>query len=64
MSESGKGASAAGAAGDPLGVNSEIGRKLKQYFDGVISEGVPDRFSQLLSQLERTQPAVPNSGKD
>lgn len=42
---------------DPLGNNSEIGRKLKQYFDGLVSEDVPDRFSQLLSQLESVHPA-------
>lgn len=37
---------------DPLGVNSEIGRKLKQYYDGLTSEDVPDRFADLLKQLE------------
>jgi len=38
--------------GDPLGPNSEIGRKLKQYYDELVSDQVPDRFAQLLSQLE------------
>lgn len=42
---------------EPLGAHSEIGRKLKQYFDGLVAEDVPDRFSQLLSQLEQTEPA-------
>jgi len=42
---------------DPLGANSEIGRKLKQYYDELISDDVPDRFAQLLSQLERSEPA-------
>ncbi len=37
--------------GDPLGSNSEIGRKLKQYYDDLVSDEVPDRFAQLLSQL-------------
>ena len=41
---------------DPLGANSEIGRKLKQYYDELVSDDVPDRFSQLLSQLERAEP--------
>lgn len=39
-----------------LGPNSEIGRKLKQYYDGLVSE-IPDRFAQLLRQLEQTEPA-------
>ncbi|MGB3389449.1 MAG: NepR family anti-sigma factor [Pseudaminobacter sp.] len=40
-----------------LGPNSEIGRKLKQYYDGLVSEEIPDRFAQLLRQLEQTEPA-------
>ncbi|MCT8997951.1 NepR family anti-sigma factor [Chelativorans intermedius] len=40
---------------DPLGPNSEIGRKLKQYYDALISDEVPDRFSQLLSELEKKE---------
>lgn len=46
----------AGSA-NPLGSNSEIGRKLKQYYDELISDDVPDRFAQLLSQLEKSEPA-------
>lgn len=45
------------ASGDPLGPNSEIGRKLKQYYDELVSDQVPDRFAQLLSQLEQADPA-------
>lgn len=44
-------------ASDPLGANSEIARKLKQYYDDLVSDDVPDRFSQLLSQLEQAEPA-------
>jgi hypothetical protein len=40
-----------------LGVHAEIGRKLKQYYDELISHEVPDRFSQLLSKLEKAEPA-------
>ncbi len=43
------------AAADPLGANTEIGRKLKQYYDGLVSDEIPDRFSALLSQLEQTE---------
>jgi hypothetical protein len=40
---------------DSLGTNSEIGRKLKQYYDDLIAEDVPDRFADLLSQLEQAE---------
>ena len=40
---------------DPLGPNSEIGRKLKRYYDELISEEIPDRFNQLLRQLEQEE---------
>ncbi|WP_281035677.1 NepR family anti-sigma factor, partial [Mesorhizobium sp. M5C.F.Ca.IN.020.32.2.1] len=29
----------------------------KQYYDELVSDNVPDRFAQLLSQLEQAQPA-------
>jgi hypothetical protein len=45
------------AKADPLGANSEIGRKLKQYYDELVSDEVPDRFAQLLSKLEQAEPA-------
>ncbi len=44
------------AMADPLGANSEIGRKLKQYYDELVSDEVPDRFAALLAQLERAEP--------
>ena len=44
-------------SGDLLGSNSEIGRKLKQYYDDLVSDDVPDRFAQLLSKLEQAEPA-------
>ena len=40
-----------------LGPNSEIGRKLKQYYDDLVSDDVPDRFADLLSKLEQAEPA-------
>lgn len=45
------------APADPLGPNSEIGRKLKQYYDELVSDEVPDRFAALLSQLEKAESA-------
>lgn len=38
---------------DPLGNNSEIGRKLKQYYDELLTPEIPDRFSKLLQELEK-----------
>lgn len=46
-----------GVSGDPLGPNSEIGRKLKQYYDELVADDVPDRFAELLAQLEQAEPA-------
>jgi hypothetical protein len=45
------------AMAEPLGPNSEIGRKLKQYYDELVSDAVPDRFAALLAQLENADPA-------
>lgn len=45
------------AAANALGPNSEIGRKLKQYYDDLVSDEVPDRFATLLAQLEKAEPA-------
>ena len=41
-----------GGKADGLGPNSEIGRKLKQYYDDLVSDEVPDRIMDLLKQLE------------
>jgi hypothetical protein len=38
-----------------LGPHSEIGRKLKQYYDELVTEEVPDRFTTLLRQLEESE---------
>jgi len=44
---------ARGASGmDPLGPNSEIGRKLRQYYGTLVADEVPDRFAELLGRLE------------
>lgn len=53
-----------GKAADPLGTNSEIGRKLRQYYDELMSEDVPDRFTHLLNQLEERERSESSSGKD
>ena len=33
-------------------VQSKIGQQLRAMYDGVVSEGVPDRFSEMLRQLD------------
>ena len=40
---------------DPLGTNSEIGRKLKQYYDELLTPEIPERFSKLLQELEQLE---------
>ncbi len=51
----GSGPKRARSRADPLGTNSEIGRKLKQYYDDLVSEAVPDKFQDLLKQLEERE---------
>lgn len=46
---------------DLLGPNTEIGRKLRQFYDEISSEAVPDRFTALLSELERAESAQKKS---
>ncbi len=43
------------ASADIIGANSEIGRKLRQYYDEIVSEEVPDRFAQLLKDLDQAE---------
>ena len=54
----GGGGRRAGKAGDngeiDPRVQCEIGRQLKAFYDDVISEPVPDRFLELLQQLEKS----------
>jgi hypothetical protein len=43
------------ASRDIIGANSEIGRKLRQFYDEIESEDVPDRFAQLLDRLDKAE---------
>lgn len=45
------------ASSEVLGTNTEIGRKLRQYYDGLVSEDVPDRFAELLQKLDKAEAA-------
>lgn len=49
---------------DPLGTNSEIARKLKRYYDELVSDDVPDRFSELLEALEKQEPSKSDTKED
>jgi hypothetical protein len=33
-------------------VQSKIGQQLRSMYDDVVSEGVPDRFTEMLQQLD------------
>lgn len=41
--------------GPPLGNNSAIARKLQSYYGSLVSDDVPERFTQLLAKLESTE---------
>jgi hypothetical protein len=41
-----------------LGANSEIARKLGEYYEELVSHEIPERFVELLTQLERAQTAA------
>lgn len=43
-----------GRGPDPV-VDEAIGRQLRKLYDDVASEPVPDRFAELLRQLEQQQ---------
>ena len=40
---------------EAFGSNSEIARKLRSYYGSLVTDEVPDRFTQLLSQLESAE---------
>jgi hypothetical protein len=33
-------------------IRGKIGRQLREMYDGVVAQGVPDRFVELLNRLE------------
>lgn len=40
---------------DIFGDNSEIARSLRSYYGTLVSEDVPDRFTDLLNKLETAE---------
>jgi hypothetical protein len=46
------------ASTDILGANSEIARKLRQYYEEIVCDEIPDRFTELLTALEKADPSA------
>ena len=44
-------------------LQTHIGRHLKQAYDDILAQDVPDRFVQLLQQLDQKTKADPPKGK-
>lgn len=43
-------------------VQSKIGQQLRAMYDGVVSEGVPDRFNEMLRQLDEPKDTDQDKG--
>ncbi len=43
-------------------VQAKIGQQLRALYDDVVSQGVPDRFVDLLSKLDGIRPADDDKG--
>lgn len=39
----------------PEALDDEIGRKIRELYQGTVDEGVPDRFTKLLEELKRKE---------
>jgi hypothetical protein len=62
-SAAGRGSTNGGNKPDGLGPTSEIGRKLKQYYDELVSDEVPDRIMDLLRKLETSENSAQETPK-
>jgi hypothetical protein len=45
-------------------IQAKIGQQLRAMFDEVVQEGVPDRFADLLRQLDTPPEKTPENAKD
>jgi hypothetical protein len=45
-------------------VQSKIGQQLRAMYDGVVNEGVPDRFTEMLRRLDEQKNAEENSNSE
>jgi hypothetical protein len=44
-------------------IQSRIGHQLRAMYDDVVRQGVPDRFAELIRQLDAGQPPADTSDK-
>lgn len=44
-------------------IQSRIGHQLRAMYDDVVRQGVPDRFAELIRQLDAGQPPPPQMGE-
>ena len=42
-------------------IQSRIGHQLRAMYDDVVRQGVPDRFAELIRQMDGPQPASENT---
>jgi hypothetical protein len=40
-------------------IQGKIGQQLRKFYDDVVSQGVPDRFTQLLDRLDKPKSSKP-----
>jgi hypothetical protein len=61
----GEGPSRTTGRGKPFPVHEHVGRRLKEMFDEVTTQPIPDRFVKLLAELEQRQlePTDPTPAK-
>jgi hypothetical protein len=45
-----------GESGTPFPVHEHVGRRLKEMFDEVTVQPIPEKFVKLLDELEKRQP--------
>jgi hypothetical protein len=45
-------------------VQGKIGQQLRAMYDDIVNEGVPDRFSELLRQLDERKELAERKEKD
>ncbi|MCB1533629.1 MAG: hypothetical protein KDJ44_02620 [Rhodoblastus sp.] len=51
-----------GAVRQPI--QSHLGDQLKRYFSSIVSEPVPDRFANLLDELEKRERSAAKQGPE
>ena len=55
----GEGPSRTTGRGKPFPVHEHVGRRLKEMFDEVTTQPIPDKFVKLLEELDKATPFKP-----